>query len=108
MLRLLPMLVILGLALVALIDCLARDDDEIRGLPKVVWVFVILLFPLIGSLAWFLAGRPTSILAGPLWRSGDDAATPEPPRRRPLAPDDDPDFLRGLRNRRPRDDDETA
>jgi hypothetical protein len=106
MLRLLPVVATLGFALLALIDCLARDDDEIRGLPKVVWVFVILLFPLLGSLAWFFAGRPRPAFAGPLWRPDEDKSTPEPPRRRPVAPDDDPEFLRGLRNRRPRDDEE--
>ena len=58
MLRLLPVLLILSLALFALVDCIARDDDEIRGLPKVLWVLVILLFPLLGSVAWFVAGRP--------------------------------------------------
>ena len=38
MLRLLPMLLILALALFAVIDCLSRDDDEVRGLPKVLWL----------------------------------------------------------------------
>jgi hypothetical protein len=106
MLRLLPFLAMLGLAVLALIDCLARDDDEIRGLPKVVWVFVILLFPLLGSIVWFLAGRPRPASAGPgPWRPGFGVTGGQPPPRRPVAPDDDPDFLRGLRNR-PRDDDD--
>jgi len=103
MLRLLPVLLILGLALLALIDCLARDEDEIRGLPKVLWVFVILLFPLLGSLAWFVAGRPREATG---W--GHGGGTGRPPRsapKRPLAPDDDPEFLRGLDTRR-RDDEE--
>jgi hypothetical protein len=95
MLRLLPMLLILGLALFALIDVLARDDDEIRGLPKIVWVFVVLLFPLLGSLAWFFAGRAgRTTTAGGQWRFSGGSA--ERPRTRPVAPDDDPDFLRRL------------
>ena len=102
MLRLLPMLLILGLALVALIDCLARDQEDIRGLPKVVWVFVVLLFPLLGSLAWFFAGRPRATVAG---GGVGGFRLPAPDRRRPVAPDDDPEFLRGLGERnRPTDE----
>jgi len=103
MLRFLPILLVFALALFALIDCLARDEDEIRGLPKVIWVFVILLFPLLGSIAWFIAGRPRSAVPGGPWRPA--AGFGESPRRRPVAPDDDPDFLRGLDQRR-RDEDE--
>jgi hypothetical protein len=113
MLRLLPMFLILALALLALIDCLARDENEIRGLPKVLWVLVILLFPLLGSLAWFIAGRPRSAAlpgAGsgqghgsgpgirPRWSSGSGNAG------RPIAPDDDPEFLRRLDEQRRRDE----
>ncbi|WP_203899219.1 PLD nuclease N-terminal domain-containing protein [Virgisporangium aliadipatigenens] len=103
MLRLLPVLIVIGLALLALIDCLARDEDEIRGLPKVLWVFVILLFPLLGSLAWFLLGRPRG--ATGFGYGGGSGQQPRPTPPKPLAPDDDPEFLRSL-NTRPRDDEE--
>jgi hypothetical protein len=112
MLRLLPMLLILALALFAVIDCLSRDDDEIRGLPKVLWVLVILLFPLLGSLAWFIAGRPRgAALPG---RSGSGGpgggerrfgrGTGGSPGGRVVAPDDDPEFLRRLDEQRRRDE----
>ena len=60
MARLLPLLAILDLALlvVALIDCLSTEG-RIRALRRIVWVFIILLFPPIGPIAWFVAGRPT-------------------------------------------------
>ena len=99
MLRLLPVLLVLGFAVIALIDCLARDADEIRGIPKIAWVFVILLFPLLGSIVWFLAGRPR----GQARRAGPDGT---PARTGLLAPDDDPDFLAGLNTQRQREDDE--
>src|SRR5687767_8171053 len=109
MLRLLPAIALIAFALLALIDCLARDDDDIRGLPKVIWVFVILLFPLLGSAAWFLAGRPraaTSGGAGAGAGPGSGGPGGAPPRRqRPLAPDDDPDFLRDLDKRRRNEED---
>jgi hypothetical protein len=108
MLRLLPTLLMLGLALVALIDVLARDKEEIRGLPKLVWVFVILLFPLLGSLAWFFAGRARRLNARPQWPIVGGFGERERPR--PVAPDDDPEFLRRLgdqsRPRRTGDEDE--
>jgi hypothetical protein len=117
MLRLLPVLLILALALFALVDCLARDEDEIRGLPKVLWVLVILLFPLLGSVAWFVAGRPHGAAlpgAGFGARPGSDAS-PDEHRinpfgrgsggpKRALAPDDDPEFLRRLDEQRRRDE----
>ena len=115
MLRLLPVLLILALALFALIDCLARDEDEIRALPKVLWVLVILLFPLLGSVVWFIAGRPHgAALPGAGLGSGSGSAASTGEQRfnpfgrgsggpkRALAPDDDPEFLRRLDEQRRR------
>jgi len=81
------------LAVLALISCLSTEEGEIRALPRLVWVLIILFFPLIGSIAWFLAGRPArDRAAGGGWRAG--AGLPEP--KRPAAPDDDPEFLKSL------------
>jgi hypothetical protein len=91
--RLLPLLALLDLALivVALIDCLSTEG-EIRALPRIAWVFIILLFPPVGPIAWFVAGRPARVTAptGPL----------PPAPYRAVAPDDDPDFLRQVDTRR--------
>jgi hypothetical protein len=110
MLRLLPLLLMLGLTLFALIDCLARDEEDIRALPKLAWVLVILLFPPLGPVAWFIAGRPRNAAARP--GSGRErpfgigsGGAPRG-RSRPVAPDDDPEFLRGLDERRRRSEDE--
>jgi hypothetical protein len=105
--RLFPLYALLHLALivVALIDCLSSDESEIRALPKVVWVFIILLFAPIGPIVWFVAGRPQRTKApSNAWAPG--AGFPEPNRpRRPIAPDDDPEFLREIAKSR-KDDDE--
>lgn len=83
------------LAALALIDCLAAEEGEIRALPRLVWVMIILFFPLVGSIAWFVAGRPAKpATSGKTWRVG--GGFPERSRPRPLAPDDDPEFLRSL------------
>ncbi|RAJ38764.1 phospholipase D-like protein [Kitasatospora sp. SolWspMP-SS2h] len=96
MLRVVPVVALLALWVWAFIDCLTTPEDEVRHLPKVVWVIVVLLFPLVGSIAWLVAGRdrarrrasrPSGPAAGS--RSYGSAG-------RPLAPDDDPEFLASL------------
>lgn len=46
-------LVLLG----ALIDIITRPEDQVRYLPKLVWVFLVILLPLVGSIIWFTVGR---------------------------------------------------
>jgi hypothetical protein len=82
------------LTVLALISCLSAEDGEVRALPRPLWVIVILLVPLIGSIAYYMAGRPLNPAGTSLWRSG--IAAPESTRPRELAPDDDPEFLAGL------------
>lgn len=97
--RLYGVLIILDLLLlvVALIDCLSADETEVRNLPKVVWVFLILLSSPIGPIVWFVAGRPQKSPVGRAGARAPGAGFPEARRpRRPLAPDDDPAFLAGL------------
>jgi hypothetical protein len=101
-------LVDLALIVIALIDCLSADELAIRALPRVVWVLLILLFSPIGAIVWFVAGRPARAVRlsnGTTWRPG--AGFPEnerPSRRGPVAPDDDPEFLRGLAASRKEDE----
>jgi hypothetical protein len=84
----------IALAAAALISCLSTEEDDIAALPRIAWILIILFFPLIGSIAWFVAGR-TKTKPRTTWRTG--AGFPE--KDRPRAPDDDPDFLRSLRDR---------
>jgi hypothetical protein len=87
----------LVLTVVAVIDCLSTDEYEVRNLPQLAWVFIILLFSPIGSIAWFVAGRPqrANVGAAGAWRPGNGF----PEYDRPRAPDDDPDFTRGRARR---------
>ena len=87
MIRLLPWLLTIALLVYALVDCVQCDDSRIRYVPKVMWVLAIVFFPLVGSLAWLLAGR-----SGGGQRRRGPSHPPAPPR----GPDDDPDFLRRL------------
>jgi Phospholipase_D-nuclease N-terminal len=84
----------LVLLCLALIDCLAVEKERIRGLPRALWVVVILAFSPIGAIAWYVAGRPLRPVGpAPSRRPPTPFATG--PSRRP-APDDDPEFLAGL------------
>ena len=44
MLRYLPFILVLAVWIYAFIDCLNTPEQEVRKLPKVVWVIIILLF----------------------------------------------------------------
>jgi hypothetical protein len=101
MVRLYSLFVLLDLALlvVALIDCLSAEESLIRALPRVPWVFIILLFSPVGAIAWFVAGRPARAVRlsnGTVWRPGSGFPEDQRPRQRSMAPDDDPEFLRNL------------
>lgn len=87
MLRVLPWLLGIALTVYAAVDCIQTDESRVRNLPKLVWVFLILLFAVAGPLAWFIAGRPRG-----QWPSRGPGQRPSAPR----GPDDDPDFLRNL------------
>lgn len=103
--RLIPLFFLVNLALVviALIDCLSSDEVGIRALPKVIWVFIILLFSPVGPIAWFIAGKPVAVPGARDAGLGRLISKRSQPR--PLAPDDDPEFLASLAKRRK--DDET-
>jgi Phospholipase_D-nuclease N-terminal len=98
-------LVDLALLVVALIDCLSTDEYQVRNLPKVAWVFLILLFSPVGPIVWFVAGRPEKHGAANRGQWSPGRGFPEHERPRTLAPDDDPEFLRRAGRSR-RDDEE--
>jgi hypothetical protein len=97
-------LVPLLIAVVALIDCLSSEESDIRGLPRLLWVLVILLFPFVGGIAWFFAGRPVRTSPRPNTRR-PGGGFPEVERPRQVAPDDDPEFLRRIAQSKKDDDD---
>lgn len=72
----------------AFFDLLAVDRKQVRGLPKLAWLVIVVVAPFIGPLAWILFG--TARIGIPLPGGSADG------RRNPRGPDDDPDFLRGL------------
>ncbi|MEV0613944.1 PLD nuclease N-terminal domain-containing protein [Nonomuraea sp. NPDC050404] len=96
--------VLIGLALLAfwlfsLFDVVTTPEDEVRNVPKPLWILIVVLIPLLGGLIWMARGRPRAAQAP---RPTTWPVSPAPGM--PKGPDDDPDFLRDL-DRRMRGDD---
>src|SRR6478609_7061001 len=80
---------ILAIYVYGLVDVIRTDRHFTRGFSKTTWLIMVILLPLIGAALWFLIGRPrTTAVAQPVYP------------QHPAAPDDDPDFLRNLEQRR--------
>ncbi|MET9501470.1 PLD nuclease N-terminal domain-containing protein [Streptomyces sp. NPDC006259] len=92
MLRVLMFLVPLALSVYAFIDCISTKDDEIRHMPKPLWAILVLLFPLVGSISWLVAGKKRSPAAEGWAGVRENRAQ----QRRWIAPDDNPEFLKSL------------
>ncbi|MCF3121624.1 PLDc_N domain-containing protein [Streptomyces arenae] len=95
MLRYLPFLLVLAVWIYAFIDVLNTPEKEVRHFPKVVWVILVLLFGevLLGPIAWFVTGKERRAPgAGGGFGRG---------RTQWVAPDDNPEFLKSLRDEDP-------
>lgn len=83
MLRYLTFVLVAAFALYCAFDVLGSDARRRRGVPTLVWVLVVLL-PVLGGVVWLLVSRSAPA-------PGQSRAA-----RGPVAPDDDPEFLRRL------------
>lgn len=78
-------IVVMALWIYALLDLIQTDEILVRNLPKMMWLLLVIFIPMVGSLAWIIAGRP--LYAG--WAPG--GSQERRPRAR-LAPEDRPDW----------------
>jgi NADH:ubiquinone oxidoreductase subunit 6 (subunit J) len=62
----------------------SANKNEVRNLPKWLWILICLLVPIVGGLLYLVLGRP---MGQPKQRSRNTKS---------VAPDDDPAFLRDL------------
>ncbi len=85
MLRVAGVLFAIALYIYFIIDVLRTPRGETRSLPKYVWLLLVVLIPLLGGLFWLALGR---VWPSPGSRFGRNRA--------PMAPDDDPKFLKQL------------
>ncbi|MFB7251602.1 PLDc N-terminal domain-containing protein [Microbacterium sp. NPDC056234] len=73
------MLLTVALMIGALIDIITRDDSRVRFLPKMVWIIIVILLPLIGSILWFALGREPSSEGVSMPRMPRRERAPRPP-----------------------------
>lgn len=41
----------------ALVDMITLDASRVKYLPKMAWIIIVILIPLVGGILWFLVGR---------------------------------------------------
>lgn len=82
-------IITLALTIGAVVDIVRREDSQVRFLPRLVWLIVVILLPLLGALLWFGLGRdygdagiaiPSLRRAPRTAPSTGTAAPPAPPR----------------------------
>ena len=85
MARYLPIIIVALLMIYCVVEVAQASPYAVRRMPRWLWATIVICVPLVGALAWLFFGRPTTESMGIKKQS-----------RRPKAPDDDVDFLRGL------------
>ena len=81
--RILPVLILALLVIYCVVEVAQSDPDRVRLMPRWLWAFAVICVPVVGPVAWLFLGRPLK----------QTRQLPRPGS----APDDDEDFLRGLR-----------
>ena len=93
---------ILALTIYSLLDCARTPEESMPArMPKLLWIVIIVMVTVIGPIAWIIVSRVKAAEdrdgAEPtVWSSKDGTRFRRAERPRPVAPDDDPEFLRGL------------
>ncbi|MDG4857306.1 PLD nuclease N-terminal domain-containing protein [Streptomyces sp. T-3] len=100
MFRALMFIIPLALTIYAFIDCLNTPEDESKHLPKIAWVFIILLFWIVGPIVWLAAGKQRTAPEG--GRTPSEWHRKHKPKY--VAPDDNPEFLQSLRDSNKKDE----
>lgn len=50
-------LLVLAAMIFTIVDIVLRDNGEVKHLPKIAWLVLVILVPLIGIVLWFAIGR---------------------------------------------------
>lgn len=93
-------LIVMAVWIIALIDVICSDEHQVRNLPKTLWLIVVIILPLVGSLLWLVVGRPQN--AGGSWGGSPRSRFPEyerPGRHMAQSSETDEEFLRRCRER---------
>jgi len=91
----------LVLLVYCVLNVITTPEAEVRNLPKLLWLLLVVVLPIVGGIAWLVAGRPQGPRSS-LPYKGNRGVPPEPDRpgrATAVSPDDDEAFLRSLRER---------
>jgi hypothetical protein len=94
MARVLLFLLIVG-AVVYVVDISNSEDDERLGMPPFLWIVLVILVPVLGTIVWLAVSRTQRARRGTRPGTSTSYRTLSHPTQpqQPLAPDDDPEFL---------------
>lgn len=94
-------LVELGLLVYCVLNIITTPDSQVRNLPKLLWLVLVVILPLVGGIAWLVAGRPQGPATSMPYKGnrGIPSEYDRPGRAVAASPDDDEAFLRGLHER---------
>ncbi len=87
---------ILTLYIYAIVDLARSPSREVRLLPKWLWVVVVVLVVIAGPALYIALGRPRVDYPPSGGDGGGGSGGRGPGPRGPVAPDDDPEFLKRL------------
>lgn len=98
------LVIAVGVWIFCVFDAITTPEANVRNMPKLAWVFLVVLLLDVGALLWLVLGRPWTALDARPSRVGrardwDPTDAARPVRRVPSNPDDDPEFLASLRRR---------
>lgn len=74
----------LALMIFSLVNVIMSDEWQVKHLPKIAWVLLIIFLPIIGSILWLILGKDREISG-----STERARQPRSQPQRPLVIDDD-------------------
>jgi len=68
------------------LNVITTPEAEVRNLPKLLWLLLVVVLPLVGGIAWLVAGRPQGrgrgLPAGPARVGRGEHRPRRAPRRR--------------------------
>jgi hypothetical protein len=91
----------LALVVYCVLNVVTTPAEQVRNLPKLLWLALVLLFPIVGGIAWLVAGRPQGPARSLPYKgnAGIPNEYDRPGRATATSPEEDEAFLRSLRER---------
>ncbi|GAA3659917.1 PLD nuclease N-terminal domain-containing protein [Microbacterium marinilacus] len=71
-------LLVLAFSIVTLIDIITRDEGQVKHLPKLFWIILAIIIPVVGGICWWAVGREypeRPVRQAPAYSSGGRGAS---------------------------------